>query len=386
MNDLVGVLSEFIGLKYFQSKEEVNNNDLIVVSTPFIDYITKVHKIRPVQEHELSNEDFDSFFPNIIRKANKEDEITFKENEKLTKEITKFTQEESNKLNLEMKVLNSYIDINKEKLLITFVAEGRVDFRELIKIITSKYHLRIELRQVGSRDVAKTIGGIGPCGLPLCCSTFIREFDVISLSMAKNQLLAPTIPKLSGQCGKLFCCLKFEDDAYTQVTKEFPKIGFEFTYKSKQYKVASLNVLTGIITCSSENTFETFTKEEFDRVKEGKEKSVSVPLRSDINEGVDLSGKGMDETSRRFDEVKAEEKRMQDNMSNINSNNRHNHKFNKHKFNKFNKHNRFNNHNSFNNRNQNNNKSSDSGFIKVSSIEDRSILDIKPNKDNNEDK
>ena len=379
MNNLVGVLSEFIGLKYYQSKEEVNDNDLVVVSTPFIDYITKVHKIRPIQEKEFSNEDFDSFFPKIIRKANKDDESVYKENIKLTQEITKFTQTESNKLNLEMKVLNSYIDVTKEKILITFVAEGRVDFRELVKVITSKYHLKIELRQVGSRDVAKTIGGIGPCGLTLCCSTFIREFDVISLNMAKNQLLAPTIPKLSGQCGKLFCCLKFEDDAYTQVTKDYPKVGFEFTYKTKQYKVTSLNVLTGIITCSCENTYETFTKEEFDRVKEGKEKSVSIDLKSDINEGVDLSGKGMDESTRRFDEVKKEEKRIQDNISNIN--NRHNHKFNKkHRFNKHNKHNRFNNHNNFNNRNQNN--SSNSGFIKVSSIEDRSVLDVKPNNKN----
>lgn len=380
MNNLIGILSEFNGLKYYQSNEDILLGDLVVVSTPFVDYITRVYKIRPVQESELSNEDFNAFFPSITRKATQDDINTFNENEKLSKEITKFTQIESDKLNLEMKILNSYLDISKEKLLITFVAEGRVDFRELVRVITSKYHYKIELRQVGSRDVAKTIGGIGPCGLTLCCSTFIKEFDVISLNMAKNQLLAPTIPKLSGQCGKLFCCLKFEDDAYTKITQEFPKIGFEFTYKAKQYKVTSLNVLTGIITCSSENSYENFTKEEFDRVKEGKEKNTSTIIKSDINEGVDLSGHGMEETSKRFSEVKEEEKQIENNISNIASN-KHSQRPNKHHFNKHNhKHNKFNNHNKFKN------NSSDSGYIKVSSIEDKSILDIKPSSNSNEDK
>ena len=203
MNNLVGILSEFNGLKYFQSEEEITSNDLVVVSTPFIDYVTSIYKLRPILEKELDNSEFSSFFPPIIRKANKQDEITYKDNLKKSKEITKFTQKVSNDLKLEMKVLNTYIDISKEKILITFVAEGRVDFRELVKSITSQYHLKVELRQVGSRDVAKTIGGIGPCGLPLCCSTFIKEFDTITLNMAKNQLLAPTIPKLSGQCGKI---------------------------------------------------------------------------------------------------------------------------------------------------------------------------------------
>ena len=384
MNNLVGILSEFNGLKYFQSEEEITSKDLVVVSTPFIDYVTSIYKLRPILEKELDNSEFSSFFPPIIRKANKQDEITYKDNLKKSKEITKFTQKVSNDLKLEMKVLNTYIDISKEKILITFVAEGRVDFRELVKSITSQYHLKVELRQVGSRDVAKTIGGIGPCGLPLCCSTFIKEFDTITLNMAKNQLLAPTIPKLSGQCGKLFCCLKFEDDAYTSITPKFPKTGFEFDYKGKKYKVMSMNVLTEIITCSHENSIETFTLEEFNRVKEGKEKITVSSIKSDVNEGVDLSGKGMDETNKRFDIVKEEEKQIEKNISNISSNN--NNKFNKH-FNKhhFNKHNKFKKFNNFKHKNNSNNNSSSSGFIKVDSIADKSVLDVRPT-NKNEDK
>ena len=380
MNNLIGVLSEFNGLKYFQSEDEISNTDLVVIHTPFIDYITKVYKIRPVLEKELDNSEFSAFFFFLMRKATAQDETAYKENEKKCHDITKFAQSESNKLKLDMKVLNSYLDISTEKLLITFVAEGRVDFRELVKILTSKYHLKVELRQVGSRDVAKTIGGIGPCGLPLCCSTFIKEFDVISLNMAKNQLLAPTIPKLSGQCGKLFCCLKFEDEAYTSIPPKFPKIGFEFDYKGKKYKVISMNVLTEVVTCSYDNSTETYTLEEFNRVKEGKEKLTVPELKSDVNEGVDLSGKGMIETNKRFDAVREEEKQIQQNINNITSKKgNHNFNNNKHFNNHFNKHNKFNKFNKYKNKNN----SSNSGFIKVDSIEDRSVLDVKPT---NEDK
>jgi cell fate regulator YaaT (PSP1 superfamily) len=121
-----------------------------------------------------------------------------------------------------MRLISCEYTLDKAKVLFSYIADDRVDFRELLKVLASRLHTRIELRQIGARDKAKAIGGLGVCGLPLCCSTFLNEFDGISITRAKNQMLAINIPKLSGQCGKLVCCLKFEDDAYTDLRKEFP--------------------------------------------------------------------------------------------------------------------------------------------------------------------
>ncbi len=113
--------------------------------------------------------------------------------------------------------------------------------------------MRIELRQIGTRDKAKLVGGIGICGLPLCCSSFLNEFDGISISRAKNQLLSLNIPKLSGHCGKLICCLKYEDDAYTELRKDFPKVGLRLMYEGEQYRITSMNVLTRIVKLENPN-------------------------------------------------------------------------------------------------------------------------------------
>ena len=389
MTYLVGVLSEFIGLKYYQTQEELSADDFVVVSTQFVSYVTKVYKLRRPTEKEENNEDFNAFFPPILRKANKEDLDLYNDNLKKEKEIVNFTQKESDKLNLGMKIIKAYFDIKDEKILITFTADGRVDFRELVKILTPKYRARIELRQIGARDYAKVIGGIGPCGLPLCCSVFIKEFANISINMAKNQLLAPSIPKLSGQCNKLFCCLKYEDEDYSALLPTFPEMGFEFKYHNKTFRVISLNVLTGVITCSSDDSVESFTKEEFERVKEGKEKLVTKSLIHDINSGVDLLGKTLGDIELNETRLNNEE-RNTSKYSNQNNNvdNNNNNRFNKN--NKFNPHNNkhskhFNNKHHFNKNKYNNRKDNNSsGYIKVSSIEDKSVLDYSPNKKDNE--
>ena len=138
-----------------------------------------------------------------------------------------------------------------------------MDFRELLKVLASKLHTRIELRQIGARDKAKLIGGVGLCGLPLCCSTFLNEFDGISINRAKNQMLAINIPKLSGQCGKLMCCLKYEDDAYTDLKKGFPEIGTKVFIDKVQYEVTSINVISKVIKIDSEEDTKFLPFEEF---------------------------------------------------------------------------------------------------------------------------
>jgi len=173
---------------------------------------------------------------------------------------------EVKKLNLEMNLISCEYTLDKSKVLFSYLADDRVDFRELLKVLASKLHTRIELRQIGSRDKAKMIGGLGSCGLPLCCSTFLNEFDGISINRAKNQMLAINIPKLSGQCGKLICCLKYEDDCYTEERKKYPELGSRYFIDKVEYTVTSVNILSSVIKIENEDDvkflpFEDFVKQ-----------------------------------------------------------------------------------------------------------------------------
>lgn len=146
--------------------------------------------------------------------------------------------------NLDMHLISSEYTLDATKIIFTYIADERIDFRELLKYLAAKLHCRIELRQIGARDRAKAIGGLGPCGLPLCCSTFLSDFDGISINMAKNQLLALNISKLSGQCGKLICCLKYEDSLYNDLKVGLPRLGQRCKYHDEEYKITSMNVLS----------------------------------------------------------------------------------------------------------------------------------------------
>lgn len=180
----------------------------------------------------------------VLRKADKNDLFLYEHNLIRAKEALKIAENEINKLNLEMNLLYAEYVLDGSKITISYVSEKRVDFRELLKVLAPQLHCRIELHQVGSRDRAKNIGGVGICGLPLCCSSFLNEFDGISINRAKNQLLALNIAKLSGHCGKLICCLLYEDDAYTEAKKEFPNVGTTFKKDDKIYRITGYNVLS----------------------------------------------------------------------------------------------------------------------------------------------
>ena len=172
---------------------------------------------------------------------------------------------EVEKLNLDMNLISCEYTLDKSKVLFSYLADDRVDFRELLKVLASKLHTRIELRQIGSRDKAKMIGGLGVCGLPLCCSTFLNEFDGISINRAKNQMLAINIPKLSGQCGKLICCLKYEDDAYTEERKAFPELGYRFFIDKVEYTVTNVNILSKTIKIENEEDVKFISLEDFNK-------------------------------------------------------------------------------------------------------------------------
>ncbi len=183
----------------------------------------------------------------VIRKATEEDKKKYADNEQLAKKAAVICQESIQQLNLPMNLISSEYILDTTKVIFTYVSDDRVDFRELLKVLAQKLHCRIELRQIGARDRSKSIGGLGPCGLPLCCHTFLSDFEGISINMAKNQLLALNIQKLSGQCGKLVCCLKYEDDYYTKLKEGLPKLGQRVMYNDQEYKVTSLNVLSRTI-------------------------------------------------------------------------------------------------------------------------------------------
>ena len=183
----------------------------------------------------------------IIRKATDTDIRLAEINQKDAVFAMNICQTEVKKLNLDMNLISCEYTLDKSKVLFSYLADDRVDFRELLKVLASKLHTRIELRQIGSRDKAKMIGGLGVCGLPLCCSTFLNEFDGISINRAKNQMLAINIPKLSGQCGKLICCLKYEDDVYSEERKKYPDLGTRVFIDKVEYTVTSINIISRIV-------------------------------------------------------------------------------------------------------------------------------------------
>ena len=187
----------------------------------------------------------------IIRKANEEDLIQYEKNIEDCKEAKERCQKEADNLNLGMNIISAEYTLDRNKITFIYLADDRVDFRELLKVLAAIFRCRIDLRQVGTRDKAKMVSGIGPCGRELCCAGYITDFDRISINMAKNQLLALNVSKLSGQCGNLMCCLKYEDEAYKDLRKGLPKMNSHIEYEGEHYRLTSMNVI--VKNCKLEN-------------------------------------------------------------------------------------------------------------------------------------
>ena len=179
----------------------------------------------------------------IIRKANKKDYNNYLKNLRLSEDMLKFAKQEATKLKLDMNFVSADVTLDNKHLLYQFVADERVDFRELAKSIAGKYKLRVELRQIGARDKAKLIDGIGPCGRRLCCASFLDKLDSISMNMAKNQGLALNPSKINGACGRLMCCLTYENDNYLECRNQLPSVGKMVETEFGEGKVVSEDVL-----------------------------------------------------------------------------------------------------------------------------------------------
>jgi len=171
-----------------------------------------------------------------------------KESQVLEKAATKLRQS-----GLPMKLLSAEYNLDGTRLILNFSAEGRVDFRDLVRELASEFHTRVELHQVGPRDEAKLIGGLGRCGRPLCCSSYLCEFRSVSIRMAKEQDLPLNPSKISGLCGRLLCCLSYEVDQYRQIKEQLPKVGQEITTPGGVARVVGVNVLRESVTAQLES-------------------------------------------------------------------------------------------------------------------------------------
>ena len=183
----------------------------------------------------------------VIRTATEEDTAKYEENKRLEAEAFEICRQKILDHKLDMKLIDAEYTFDNSKLLFYFSAEVRVDFRDLVKDLASVFRTRIELRQIGIRDEAKMLGGLGVCGQPFCCSRFLSDFVQVSIKMAKEQNLSLNSSKISGTCGRLMCCLKFENDVYTHMKKGMPSVGERIRTPDGMAVVTDVNILENII-------------------------------------------------------------------------------------------------------------------------------------------
>ncbi len=221
---------------YFNGEDDLKIHSKVIVETEQGLQYGEISNILS----EKANEDK---YKSIVRVANDADEKNYlkllKESDGAFHKCKDLVKE----LNLNMNVISASFNFNKSQLLFNFVSDERIDFRELAKKLASIYHTRIELRQVGARDKAKEVGGVGVCGGELCCTRFLKNIDAISMNMAKNQNLALNPTKINGVCGRLLCCLEYEDEMYQKCGKGMPSIGETIKTKNGDGQVISVDIL-----------------------------------------------------------------------------------------------------------------------------------------------
>ena len=241
MIDVIGVSFKENGRVYYFDPNgfKIRENVTVIVETEQgLQFGTVVKTNEQIEEKKLR-----SPLKKIIRISTKADYKKHQKNQKDSKEALKKCRELVEKEQLKMFIIDASYTFDRDKLIFRFLADNRVDFRKLAKDLAAIYKVRIELRQIGVRDKAKEVGGCGPCGQPLCCSRFLKDLDTVSINMAKNQNIALNPTKINGACGRLMCCLKYEDDVYTDCRKCLPKIGDKVKVDEGEGKVVSLEVL-----------------------------------------------------------------------------------------------------------------------------------------------
>ena len=237
MNSIVVVLN---GENIIINKVKIRNlqvgMDVVIQSKVGLEY-AKISKI-------LSSSTKSKSIYEFVRIATEKDKKKYKKNNIEAQKAFIKCREFIKKYKLPMKLINSNYTLDKEQLVFKFISDERVDFRKLAKDLANIYKTRIELRQIGVRDQSREVGGCGLCGRELCCKGFLKEFNSVSINMAKNQNIALNPTKINGLCGRLLCCLKYEDDFYKECRKELPKVGKEISTNKGNGKVHSVNPIT----------------------------------------------------------------------------------------------------------------------------------------------
>lgn len=189
----------------------------------------------------------------IIREVTPQDSGQIEKNKKKIKEVIATCEQKIKEHNLMMKLVEAEYSFDRSRVVFYFTAEGRIDFRELIKELASIFKARIELRQIGVRDEARFLGGVGPCGRRLCCASFLKDFEPVTIKMAKEQNLPLNPAKISGLCGRLMCCLSYEHKGYKELMKDLPKEGEKIKTKEVKGKVVTVNALKRTVTVETED-------------------------------------------------------------------------------------------------------------------------------------
>ncbi len=246
MVNVIGVRFRRAGKVYFfdPAGYDIKQGDNVIVETARgIEYGSVVLGPRDVEDDKIIQP-----LKSVIRQATDEDNAVEKRNKEKEKEAFQICLEKIKKHGLEMKLIDCEYTFDNNKVLFYFTADGRIDFRELVKDLASVFKTRIELRQIGVRDETKIVGGIGICGRPLCCHTHLSEFAPVSIKMAKEQNLSLNPTKISGVCGRLMCCLKNEEEAYEELNSKLPGVGdFVTTKDNLKGEVQSVSVLKQLV-------------------------------------------------------------------------------------------------------------------------------------------
>lgn len=270
MAEIIGVKFKSVGKVYYFSPNglDVALGDKVIVETARGIECGEV----AMGLKEVSDEEISSPLKSVIRKANAQDFETIEQNEKKEKEAFKICEEKIAKHGLKMNLIDVECTFDNNKLLFYFTADNRVDFRELVKDLAGVFRTRIELRQIGVRDEAKLLGGLGICGRPFCCKTFLGDFQPVSIKMAKEQSLSLNPTKISGTCGRLMCCLKYEQDCYEELLKVTPKVGALVKTPDGNGIVEDVNLLTGKLRVKNNDTeaVNTFHKDDVTVIKDSR--------------------------------------------------------------------------------------------------------------------
>ena len=292
MGRIIGVQFQENGkMYYFDSSDiEVKTGDYVIVDTARGNDLGEV----VMGTREVDEENWHTPLKKVIRLADEQDIKHGQENRVKEKEAFGICQKKIAEHKLEMKLVSVEYAFDNSKILFFFTANGRVDFRSLVKDLASVFKMRIELRQIGVRDEAKMLGGLGPCGRPICCGSFLDQFQPVSIKMAKEQNLSLNPTKISGVCGRLMCCLKYEQEHYEMTRKKMPKIGREVITPDGIGPVTDLNIV-------KETVFVRLTNGDTSEIKEYPLENITKPSDGNMSQEQNKKNNGEDKNEQASD-------------------------------------------------------------------------------------